>query len=144
MRAELPEYQVRIFHLGREAWFNTGTANQSAAAIKARDIWVYLAANGWEATLAKFKPEPEAKLQICTLGEFLAEAARIGHLKPKTLANYSVKLRKLVADIAGANKGLKKKQARARYDYASGGRKAWVEQIEDRRLDLLTHDSLVS
>jgi len=144
VRAEVPEYQVRIFHLGRESWFNTGSANQSAAAIKARDIWVYLAANGWDSTLAKFKPEPEAKLQVCTLGEFLAEAARIGHLKPKTLANYSVKLRKLVADIAGANKGLKKKQARARYDYASGGRKAWVEQIENRRLDLLTHDSLVS
>ena len=51
---EIPVWQVRLFHAGRENWFNLGTSNQTAAAIKARDIYVFLKANGWDAALAKF------------------------------------------------------------------------------------------
>src|SRR5205085_2666186 len=57
---EIPTWQVRLFHAGRESWFNLDTANQAAAAVKARDIYVFLKANGWDATLAKFKVESEA------------------------------------------------------------------------------------
>jgi hypothetical protein len=46
-----PEYSVRMFHLGRESWFNLETANQSTAVIKARDIYVSLVSVGWDATL---------------------------------------------------------------------------------------------
>jgi integrase len=40
------------------AYFNLKTANATEAAAKARNIYVFLIANGWEATLGKFKPKP--------------------------------------------------------------------------------------
>ncbi|MDQ5978316.1 MAG: hypothetical protein QG602_1290, partial [Verrucomicrobiota bacterium] len=57
-RVQIPEWQVRMFHLGREAWFNTETANQATAAIKARDIYLSLISKGWDATNATYKPDP--------------------------------------------------------------------------------------
>src|SRR5579864_7845038 len=53
----IPDWQVRIAHLGRREWFNLGTPNKASATIKARDIYVSLLAIGWEPTLTKFKPE---------------------------------------------------------------------------------------
>ena len=47
-----PEFYARMFHLGRESRFCLDTANQAAAAIKARDIYLSLLSAGWEATLA--------------------------------------------------------------------------------------------
>jgi hypothetical protein len=55
---EIPDYQVRIQHAGRSAYFNLKSANATDAATKARDIYVFLIANGWEGTLAKYKPKP--------------------------------------------------------------------------------------
>src|SRR5262245_47315576 len=48
---EIPTWQVRLFQGRKEGWFNLDTANQAAAAVKARDIYVFLRANGWDATL---------------------------------------------------------------------------------------------
>ncbi len=45
-----PEYSVRLRHLGEDTYFNLATPNQAAAAVKARDIYVFLIANGWAAT----------------------------------------------------------------------------------------------
>jgi hypothetical protein len=76
---EIPVWQVRLFHAGRENWFNLGTANQTVAAIKARDIYVFLKANGWEATLAKFKPESDVVPRLnVTVGEFLTAVKNTG------------------------------------------------------------------
>src|SRR4051812_16620452 len=54
---EIPEWNVRFRKEGQQVWFNLGTANQAAAARKAKEIFTFLDANGWSATLAKFKPE---------------------------------------------------------------------------------------
>src|SRR6516162_3283250 len=48
---EISEWQIRIAHLGRREWFNTGTANKSAAAEKARKIYLSLISKGWQPTL---------------------------------------------------------------------------------------------
>lgn len=66
---EVPDYQVRIKHLGRSAWFNLKTSNRTDAAFKARDVYIFLIANGWEAALNKFKPQAE-KPQNLTVNEF--------------------------------------------------------------------------
>ena len=42
------DWQVRLKHLGRSMWFNLKTANAAEAAVKARDIYISLIANGWE------------------------------------------------------------------------------------------------
>jgi hypothetical protein len=59
VEVEVPYWQIRIKHLGRSMYFNLHTANAAEAAVKARDIYIFLKANGWEATLEKFKPRQE-------------------------------------------------------------------------------------
>ncbi|MGA3008503.1 MAG: hypothetical protein ABSE59_11500, partial [Opitutaceae bacterium] len=137
-----PEYYVRMFHEGREAWFCLDSANQSIAIIKARDIYLSLISAGWAATLAKFKPGPTAKADVCTVGEFLADVQARSHLKPMTVRRYAVKLRKMVSDVAKLEAGVKAKAKRAKYDYASGGRKAWLAKVDGQRLDVLTPDTV--
>jgi len=141
-RHEVPEWSVRLQHLGRREAFALGSVNAGAAAEKAKKIATYLEANGWEPTLAKFKPAPGAKAEVCTVGEFLADVKARSHLKPMTVRRYAVKLRKMVADLAKVEVGVKRKAQRAKYDYVSGGRKAWLGKIDSQRLDILTPDTV--
>ena len=139
---EMPEWHVRIAEVGRRGWFNLDTPNQATAAVKARDIYVSLVSVGWEVTLAKFKPSPTYKADVCTLGEFLTDVAAFSHLKPMTIRRYAVKLRKIVADLAKLDVGLKGRAKRAKYDYVNGGRKAWLTRVDGQPLDILTPDSV--
>src|ERR1700731_2370531 len=50
-------WYARLQHLGRRERFPLHTPNKAAAAAKARDIYLFLSANGWEETLAKYKPQ---------------------------------------------------------------------------------------
>lgn len=70
-RVEIPDYQVRIQHLGRVAYFNLKTANATEAALKAREIYVHLIAYGWDATLAKYKQKPAQNCEGLTIDEFV-------------------------------------------------------------------------
>lgn len=67
---EISDYQVRIQHVGRLAYFNLKTANAAEAAVKARDVYIYLIANGWEETLAKYKPKSTQNGEDLTVDEF--------------------------------------------------------------------------
>ena len=69
LQVQVPDWQVRLKHLGRSMWFNLKTANAAEAAVKARDIYIYLIANGWEAALEKFKPQTEKRDNL-TVEEF--------------------------------------------------------------------------
>jgi integrase len=131
-----------MFHLGQEAWFNLETANQAAAAVKARDIYLSLVATGWAPTLAKFKPSMIEKADCCTVGEFLADVSMRSHLKPVTIRRYAVKLRKMVADVAKLEAGMKAKAKRAKYDYVNGGHKVWLAKVDGQRLDVITPDTV--
>ena len=139
-----PEYYVRMFHLGREAWFPLDTANQSAATVKARDIYLSLVSAGWDATLKKFKPGVVAKADVCTVGEFVSDVLARSHLKPITVRRYVVKLRKMISDIAKLEAGLRGRAKRAKFDYVNGGRKAWLAKVDGQRLDLLTPESVTA
>jgi integrase len=141
-RCEVPEWSVRLQHLGRREAFALGTANAAVAAIKAKEIATFLEANGWESTLAKFKPGVEKKTECCTVGEFLADVQARSHLKPVTIRRYAVKLRKIVSDLAKLETGLRGKAARSKYDYVTGGRKAWLARVDAQRLDVLTPESV--
>jgi integrase len=143
-RVEIPEWQVRMFHLGREGWFNLDTANQVAAAAKARDIYLSLVSQGWEATEAKFKPSPLAAAGCCTVGAFVADVKARSHLKAATVRRYAVKLRKIVADLTAVEAGLKRKERRKKYDYATGGHAAWLAKVDAQSLDVLTPDAVTT
>ena len=69
LQVQVPDWQVRLKHLGRSMWFNLKTANAAEAAVKAREIYIYLIANGWEAALEKFKPQTERRDNL-TVEEF--------------------------------------------------------------------------
>src|SRR5438046_150605 len=62
---EIPTWQVRLKHLGRESWFNLHTALKAAASVKARDIYLHLIGRGWDDTLARFKGEMEVTKDGC-------------------------------------------------------------------------------
>jgi hypothetical protein len=91
-RVEIPEWQVRLFHAGREDWFNLATTNRTAASVKARDIWLHLRAHGWDATLAKFKPRavPRQTLTVQDFSRMYREALqRVEYPpSPQTAARY--------------------------------------------------------
>jgi integrase len=59
VEVEVPYWQIRLKHSGRSMYFNLATANAAEAVVKARDIYIFLKANGWSATLEKFKPQRE-------------------------------------------------------------------------------------
>lgn len=142
-RHEVPEWSVRLQHGGRREAFALGTANASAAAAKAKDIAGFLDANGWEPTLAKFKTR-STTTSAATVGEFLADVAKRSHLRPATLRRYAVKFRKMVSDVAGIEKGLKAKERRRKYDYATGGRAEWLKKVDALTLDQLTPETVTA
>ncbi len=130
---EIPTWQVRLFHAGREGWFNTGTANQAAAAVKARDAFLFLKANGWDAMLAKFKPDSDAAPRLnLTVGEYLGAVKDTTYLRLRTFLNYQNCLRTIVAEIFGV------KGDDSKFDYRQGGNQKWVERIDGIRLERVT------
>lgn len=143
VRREVPGWSVRLQHLGRREAFSLDTANASAAAVKAKEIATHLQANGWDATVAKYKPNPLAQVDVCNVGEFLADVEEHSHLSPMTVRRYAVKLHKIVADIAKVEAGMKGNKAkRAKYDNFSGGHAAWLARVDGKRLDVLTPDTV--
>lgn len=137
-RHEVPEWSVRLQHLGRREAFALGSVNAQVAAAKAKDVAMFLEANGWAPTLAKFKPGFAGKAHSCTVGEFLKDVAARSHLKPMTCRRYAVKLRKIIADLAKVEAGMKPKQRAAKYDYHTGGRAAWLAKVNEQPLDILS------
>jgi integrase len=133
---QIPEWQIRIAHLGRREWFNTGTPNKASAADKARKIYLSLIAKGWPATLAEFKPDMQVARDGCTVGDFLAEVKAVSGLKPVTFEIYARKFRSLVAGAFGIDGG------KAKHDYVNGGRKAWLDKVCAVRLDRLTPERI--
>lgn len=133
---EIPEWQIRVAHLGRREWFNTGTANKAAAAEKARKIYLSLISKGWHPTLAEFKPDMQVSKDGCTIGEFLDQVKAVSGLKPVTYEIYSKKFRSLVAGVFGIDGG------KSKHDYVRSGHKAWLDRVSAIKLDRLTPEKI--
>jgi len=133
---EIPEWQVRIAHLGRREWFNCGTANKAAAAEKARKIYLSLISKGWQPTLDEFKPDMQVSKDGCTVGEFLDQVKAVSGLKPVTYEIYARKFRSLVAGVFRIDGG------KAKHDYVNGGHKLWLDRVNAVRLAKLTPDRI--
>ena len=119
-------YSVRLQSLGRREFFNLNTANKSTAAQEAKKIHAYLISNGWGATLAKFKPEAEAKAEIETVGDLIAKAYKEAEVRPLTLRQYIGALRRIV----GAIKGIKSDDVSK---YKPGGSE-WQQRVDKVKL----------
>ena len=94
-------YSVQIQHAGRRAYVNLGTHNKGEAATVARNFYLDLRANGWEAALAHRKGAPIEKSADVTVGQYLEAVAAKSLFSPKTLESYAQALRKIAGDITG-------------------------------------------
>jgi hypothetical protein len=128
-KCELDQFAVKIQHKGWRETFSLATPNRAAAAAKARELYIHLTANGWDAALAKYKPKSQIVLKThASVGDFLSELKAKAELDPKTLEGYAIAFRKILADafdIEGGNE---------RFDYQKGGRERWLEKIHAIKL----------
>ena len=123
------EWAAKVQHHGRRETFSLASANKTAAASRAKEIYLSLQSAGWEPTLAKFKPKADCgSRSVAGVGEFLAEVKAKASGRPKTIEGYCRALRTIVADIFGIDGG------KAKYDYRTGGRDKWLARVEAVKL----------
>jgi integrase len=148
--AEVDNYAVRLFHRGSEKRLSLRTPNREAAADLAREMFVYLSANGWAAFLAKYRnPASDAvpnggtslrandRVQLA-VGEYLAAVRTETDLAHKTIADYEGCLRFIVSEIMEMGGHGRRPQ----YDRYKGGHKAWVAAIDAVPLESITPDKI--
>ena len=146
-----PHFNVQMHYRGERHRFPLETAENTAAAEKARERFLYLVAHGWPATLAHFKPETVKQKRPATLGEWMESVKASSELSPSTLTTYCQCLRQIAAEIEeigdqpaldenGTPKRDKKRRIvyLSRFDYRAGGRDAWTAKVDALPLSVLT------
>jgi len=125
----------RIQMDGRREPFPLRTTNKAAAATKAARIYGDVVALGWDAAIAKHKPD-SAKPKGSTVGDFLAAVSELANVRPPTLRGYTATFRRIAADVMGV-------EAKAsRYARCGGGRDAWLAAVDAVPLAKLTPDRI--
>jgi integrase len=132
------EWAIKIQHAGRREAFPLETANRAAAGAKARNIYLSPRANGWEATLAKFKSKANNQPKTAaTVGEFLEQATASSSGRSKTVEGYCRAFRTIIASIFKIDGG------KAKFNYrAGGGRERWIAKIHAVSLSDVTPDKI--
>jgi integrase len=120
-------YVVRIGFGGRRTTFALATSNETAAASRAKEIYNYILANGWNAALSKFKVGIH-KSSALTVGEFLSEAQKYLDVRPRTFGDCARAFRKIVSDICGFDPG------NSKFDYQGGGHDEWITKVDGVKL----------
>lgn len=118
----------QIQHKGRREKLTLGTPNKATAAARARDFYLDLLANGWEAALGRLRGPARPVQTDLTVGRFLEELEAKADLKRETLKGYSQAFRAIVADIFKIDGG------REKFDYRGGGHARWIDKINAIRL----------
>lgn len=116
-------YYCKIQINGRRDSFPLRTANKSTAAAKAARIYGDVVALGWEAALAKHKPD-EKRTKGALTGDLIREASALADVRPATLASNVSAFRRIVASVAkiDATKG--------RFARCGNGRGAWLAAVD--------------
>ena len=125
-------FSVRICRANRREAFNLETANAAQAAVRARDIYASLLANGWDATIARFKPTANEAPKVGTVGAVIAAARTLSTTRPQSFAQAAMRLRQIAADIAGVERPAHSTSYRSP-DFA-----AWREKVDALSLTLIT------
>ncbi len=131
-RHEAPNWAVYIQHRGRRHKWSLGTPNREAATAKARDIFLSLQAQGWDATIQHYRPKLVEKKSNVTVGEFIEEVKAKADLEAKTIEGYCRALRTIVASIFEIDGGKEK------FDHHKGGYQKWLARVYGVKLSALT------
>jgi integrase len=154
-----PFYSVQIAYddgkVNKRVRFPLETANVETAASKAQSIYLSLVANGWDATLEKFKPQSFKPMRAATVGELIEGVRDHAGIRPATLNGYAIALRLIVSQLESIGdqpaldeNGTPRKDRKgepvlmSRYDYRTGGRDAWARKVDAVTLDTLTPDRI--
>ena len=140
-----PDYSVRIVHQNKRVRFPLKTSNKDAAASKAAQIFGFLLKNGWDETIAEFKPEskpkPEPKSdEICkpdTVGAFIAAASRHSTARAQSVEEYGKAMRRIVSGVLGFDGD---DHTKRKY----GGNVEWRQAVEGVKLSTLTPTKIQS
>lgn len=116
-------FACRIQTQGRREFFPLRTSNKSSAAAKAASIYTDIAALGWDAALAKHKPD-EKRTKGALTGDLIREASALAGVRPATLAANVSAFRRIVASVAkiDATKG--------RFARCGDGRGTWLAAVD--------------
>jgi integrase len=91
---------------------------------------------GWEAAIAKHKPDCAKPAKGSTVGELLAAVAELANVRPPTLRSYMATFRRIVADVMSI-------EAKAgRYARCGSGRADWLAAVDAVPLEKLTPDRI--
>jgi len=150
-----PFYSVQVHWRGKRHRFALEKTDKDEAASKAQAIYLFLLSNGWDATLAKYKPTTVKSSDIATVGELIEAIRTTAGIRPATLNGYAIALRMIASQIEGIGdqpardadgKALKNRKGDpvllSRFDYRTGGREAWAKVVDAVRLDKLTPDRI--
>ena len=116
-------YYCKIQVNRRRESFPLRTTNKSAAASKAAKIYGDVSALGWDAALAKHKPN-EAPVKTATVGELIRTVQSLADVRVGTMAGNVGAFRRIVAHISNIETT---KGRTARND---DGRKVWHTQVD--------------
>lgn len=126
---ESDDYSARIVYRNRRVRFRLSTPNKDAAAAKAAQIFTFLVENGWEATIAKFKPDagssPALETESATVGALIEASQKYSTARPQSLSCYALAMRKIVAEIEEIPKN-------------GGGWDAWRTKVDSVPLRKIT------
>src|SRR6516165_124795 len=110
-KVQAANYAAQIAFRSRRIRWSLETPNKEAAAVRAKEIYLFLVANGWEAALERYRPRaiPRTRPSLLTVGEFLSAVEATGQLSAVTFADYRQAFRQIVAQIAGIPGSSKKR-----------------------------------
>lgn len=117
-------FACRIQSQGRREFFPLRTMNKATAAAKASKIYNDVVALGWDAAIAKHKPETLRDTgKPATVGALIEAACAASSARKHSLEAYSKAFRRVVSEVAGIQDGRK-------FDAIKGGTKEWRERVD--------------
>ncbi len=116
-------YFCKIQVNGRRESFPLRTSNKSAAATKAARIYGDVVALGWDAALAKHKPDEKPAKGALT-GDLIREASALADVRPATLAGNVSAFRRIVAGV------MKIDTTKGRFARCGAGRSSWLAVVD--------------
>ncbi len=135
-RRQVNDWLVKLQHSSHRETFSLGTPNKTAAAAKARDLYLCLLGKGWDAARAQFKKKGSTKECVITIGDFIDSARPKFPGRTKTFDDYARAFRRIVASIFEIEGGNEK------YDYRAGGRDRWLQKINRVKLSDVTPERI--
>jgi integrase len=139
-KAEAANYAVEISVRARRIKWSLGTPNREAAAARAKEIYLYIQSNGWEAAFTRYRPRERArgtpKGDDITVGGFLSEVRALQQLPDRTFDGYAKAFRRIVAGVAGIKSEKRKFAARG------GGHDEWIARIDAVKLEQISSEAI--